>query len=325
MDELATLQSATMAEQIHKRPELAKPTIDHIEKLIEIAARMRRWPELEQAVDALIEAKRAVVAWWDKHVPEQGRPKKNAAPALFSMADAEAQTGLKQYQISRLREVVEDPDSYRQHVIERARIEAGLDNERFEEAEEKDEERDPNARRPQPKRSGRDLWPTPASLIETVTLHVLPVLPDGAIWECAAGDGRLAEAIREAGRDTYASDIFPRRGIEKRDFLADDAIKDTIVLTNPPYNMTDRFIDHGLELMDDGTIKGLVLLLRHDHLQAGGRIEAFNRASLEVHCNWRPTWIVGTEAKSPRWSFHWIIWASGLRRRPPLYIKEPAA
>jgi hypothetical protein len=64
----------------------------------------------------------------------------------------------------------------------------------------------------------------------------------------------------------------------------------------------------------------LVLLLRLDHLQAGSRADAFNRATLEVHCNWRTLW-AEDRGESGRWSSHWISWLNQARRAP-LYLRE---
>ena len=36
---------------------------------------------------------------------------------------------------------------------------------------------DPVARRPAPKRTGKDFWPTPANLTAALIQHVLPLLP----------------------------------------------------------------------------------------------------------------------------------------------------
>ena len=69
---------------------------------------------------------------------------------------------------------------------------------------------DPASLRPQPKPDPCALWPTPPCLTWALITHVLPRLPQGPIWECAAGDGRLADAMRGAGRVVHASDIVPR-------------------------------------------------------------------------------------------------------------------
>ena len=66
-----------------------------------------------------------------------------------------------------------------------------------------DPRRQDAALRPQPSRDGADYWPTPASLIGALIPHVLPTLPAGPVWECAAGDGRLAAAMRDARRHDW--------------------------------------------------------------------------------------------------------------------------
>jgi hypothetical protein len=186
--------------------------------------------------------------------------------------------------------------------------------------------KDPSALRPQPVREGPDFWPTPFDLISVLVRHVLPELPVvSPIWECAAGDGRLATAIRAAGRDVIATDLYPQDSSAPHDFLDDEVPAEAagaIAITNPPYNKSAEFLAHGLALLDRRVIDGLVLLLRHDHLMSSEKIDAFNRAVREVHCNWRPLWIEGTDG-NPRWSFHWLAWHAG-PRRAPLYLREEA-
>lgn len=182
---------------------------------------------------------------------------------------------------------------------------------------------DPAAQRGQPARIGPDFWPTPDSLVRAFIRYVLPDLPPGPIWECAAGDGRLAKAIAQAGRRVIATDLYPQDGRAPVDFIRPDPPANTegsIAVTNPPYNRSEEFLASGLDLLDAGWIRGLVLLLRHDHLMAASRTEIFNRAVREVHCNWRPIWIDDSDG-NPRWSFHWLIWHPGTRC-PPLYLDE---
>ena len=145
----------------------------------------------------------------------------------------------------------------------------------------------------------------------------------GAASEPAAGNLRLAAMIRLAGREVIASDLHPRDGSAPLDFLHDaapDTTRGAIVVTNPPYNALDAFIARGLDLLDRDHVRVLVLLLRHDHLTAGSRVATLNRATREVHCNWRPRWIAGSNG-SPRWSFAWLVWTKG-PRRPPLYLRR---
>src|SRR5215471_19936339 len=52
----------------------------------------------------------------------------------------------------------------------------------------------------------RDLYPTPAWVIDALAEHV--ALHGLTVWECACGDGRMAEALRSAGcAGVYATDI----------------------------------------------------------------------------------------------------------------------
>jgi hypothetical protein len=138
---------------------------------------------------------------------------------------------------------------------------------------------------------------------------VLPELPTAAIWECAAGDGRLARALGAAGYAVLASDIDPRaEGIERRDFLGEaPPSSGLVVATNPPFCAIDRFLARGLHLLDDGLIAGLVLLVRCDTLTAVSRADAFNRAAGISTCCWRPVWIEGSKGNG-RWSNAWVWW-----------------
>ena len=55
------------------------------------------------------------------------------------------------------------------------------------------------ALRPQPRREGPDNWPTPSCLAAALIRDVLPELPAGPLWECAAGNGEWAVSFRKVG------------------------------------------------------------------------------------------------------------------------------
>ena len=158
------------------------------------------------------------------------------------------------------------------------------------------------ALRPQPTRAGRDFWATPSCLIGALTVDVLPRLPGGPVWEPAAGDRRLAEAIRDTGRIVVATDL------ETCDFLCDNPPGSfASIVTNPPFNKLDEFLYQGLVNLDADVTQSVVFLLRWDHLTAKRRTEALCRAAEIRLCPWRPRWIANTTI-SPRWSFCWVTW-----------------
>ena len=149
--------------------------------------------------------------------------------------------------------------SRRASIIEAAQRKAGL------------RDKDPNAARGQPLRDGPDFWPTPDSLITAARDHVVPHLPAGQIWAIGA---------------EVMTDNNPRDGSPPLDFLTDDPTADDLIaFTNQPFNAADAFLKRGLELLGAGAIRGLVLLLRHDHFMAGSKVDALNRPVFEVHCN----------------------------------------
>jgi hypothetical protein len=182
---------------------------------------------------------------------------------------------------------------------------------------------DPTARRPTPKRADKDFWPTPPELRTALIRYVLPLLPAGVVWECAAGDGVLADALMQGGREVILSDIDPqRRGIMRLDFLKDDpprATRGAILITNPPFNTADEFRERALRLLDSGHLQAVVLLFRADKANTQERAADFNRAAHELTITARTIWIPPADQKKagPRWWFVWITWLAG-RNGPPV-------
>jgi hypothetical protein len=302
--EIATLPQAGA---IRRNPELMKPIQNALRKIIATAAALERWQEVEQATDALIEYQKEFVAWWQAEVDRPGNPQLLQSTATIEVREATRQTGFNKWQVSRWNTALDDVVTYRRHQISAARRKAALEAGRA----------DPSAQRGQPDRNGPDFWPTPDSLIYAAREHMVPFLPPGRLWECACGDGRLGRGIAAE----IMTDKYPQDSSIPLDFLTDDPpADDLIAFTNQPFNAAAEFLTRGLELFDAGAIRGLVLLLRHDHFMAGGKVEALNRAVFEVHCNWRPLWIPDTVA-NPRWAFAWVYWGEG-ERRPPLYVTE---
>lgn len=79
------------------------------------------------------------------------------------------------------------------------------------------------------------------------------------VWENAVGQGDLAEPIREAGKLKAVSDIVDRgyypEGISTKynlDFLTFNKIWKGDIVTNPPYKFAKEFVEHSLELIQDG-------------------------------------------------------------------------
>lgn len=80
--------------------------------------------------------------------------------------------------------------------------------------------------------------------------------PSHYIWECAAGEGHLAERLKEMGFEVETSDIVERN--YKLDYI-DDFLKcpdfgfnsDMDILTNPPYKYAKEFVLKALNLVSE--------------------------------------------------------------------------
>lgn len=81
-------------------------------------------------------------------------------------------------------------------------------------------------------------------------------MPRKCIWEPAAGNGHLAERLRDYGYYVIASDIVERNYKLDfvRDFLQIEAVDtyDHDILTNPPYKYAKEFVLKALDLVGDG-------------------------------------------------------------------------
>jgi hypothetical protein len=111
---------------------------------------------------------------------------------------------------------------------------------------------------------GPDFYPTPEwatyALIDNERF-------EGRIWEPACGDGSMVKVLRDTGSHVDASDLFDRGyGEVGVDFLKSDRQIENIV-TNPPYNSAEGFVEAGLR---QATNK-LCLLLRLAFLEGGNR------------------------------------------------------
>ena len=111
---------------------------------------------------------------------------------------------------------------------------------------------------------GPDFFPTPRwatqALVDNESF-------EGEIWEPACGNGEMAEVLRLAGHQVTASDLYDRGyGIPGTDFLTAHRETDNII-TNPPYNCAEGFVEVGLRLAK----RKFALLLRLSFLEGAHR------------------------------------------------------
>jgi hypothetical protein len=91
---------------------------------------------------------------------------------------------------------------------------------------------------------GPDFFPTPAwathALIDNEKLS-------GDIWESACGDGAMSKVLEHTGRPVISSDLYDRGyGDAGVDFLKPRR-RAANIITNPPYNAAEGFVQAGLQ------------------------------------------------------------------------------
>ena len=99
----------------------------------------------------------------------------------------------------------------------------------------------------------------------------------GCIWECACGQGHLAEELKRNGYTVKATDIIDRGyGDGIGDFLKQETrVWHTSILTNPPFKLAEQFVEKGIDLIQDGY--NLCLFLKIQFLEGQKRKELFKK------------------------------------------------
>lgn len=98
----------------------------------------------------------------------------------------------------------------------------------------------------------RDMFETPRYATELL----LPYIPKNikAIWECAAGNRRIANVFEEKGYTVFATDIRGSDRVAFGNFLEDSPPKEVLqnrknvaIVTNPPFSIKELFVLKAME------------------------------------------------------------------------------
>ena len=132
----------------------------------------------------------------------------------------------------------------------------------------------------------------------------------GEIWECACGQGKMLNVIRESGYECRGSDI-----LTGTNFLLESQKADNII-TNPPYNLALQFAIQGLRLAE----KKLALFLRLNFLEGQKRYSFFKSSPLKtvyIFSKRQTLSATGVE-KGGTIAYAWYVWEQGYTGSPQL-------
>ena len=123
-------------------------------------------------------------------------------------------------------------------------------------------------------RESDDYYATDPKAAELL-LEVEPDLKN--IWECACGEGHLAEVFKKSNKLKLATDIIDRGyGDGVKDFLDKNITNyDGDIATNPPYKYAEDFVEKALEIVPNGN--KVCMFLRVLFLESKSRKKLFEK------------------------------------------------
>jgi len=159
-------------------------------------------------------------------------------------------------------------------------------------------------------RSKTDFYQTPPDATQAL-VDFLALEKDTRIWECACGEGLMADALKQNGYTVFATDLHDYGyGIAGSDFLqARQAYFCTWIITNPPFSKSYKFIEKAL-LFLEGEIDGFAFLLKSQYWHAKSRYDLFMRhpPAYVLPLTWRPDFEFGRRGGAPTMEIQWCVW-----------------
>ena len=145
-----------------------------------------------------------------------------------------------------------------------------------------------------------------------------------SIWENACGGCHITNVLKTHGYNVFSSDLIDRKNPSQNaviDFLTyKDSGKKIDIITNPPYKYAKEFVEHSIELIEDGC--KVAMFLKLTFLEGGGRKELFKKYppkrihvfSKRVNCAKN-----GNEKEfneSSAVCYAWFVWEKGNKENP---------
>lgn len=165
-----------------------------------------------------------------------------------------------------------------------------------------------------------DFYPTPwqvtRALVQEIGFDSLKVL------EPAAGNYAMAAEIERAGYQVEALDINPRDDrVKQGNFFDLKATDAKTIITNPPFNLARKFIEHSFDVLK---VSNLALLLKSTFWHASTRSDLFERYPPTHVCalTWRPDFM---SKGNPTMDCCWFVWTDNNDDRVTEYrlLKKP--
>ena len=178
-------------------------------------------------------------------------------------------------------------------------------------------------------REDEDFYATPTMAVQKlINAFGSELSRDKCILDPCVGKGHILKPFRDAGYTVEGTDLIERNDLwdssivypGEHDFLKrSEPIKDSNIVTNPPYKICLDFAKKGMELLDNGLY--MCMLLKIQFLETKARYEFFKQYPpkyIYVFVN-RIGCIPGGETdenKSSAICYAWYIWQKGYAGDP---------
>lgn len=140
---------------------------------------------------------------------------------------------------------------------------------------------------------------------------------NGAIWECACGQGHMSKRLKEYGHDVISTDLIDRGyGKGGVDFFHCTETKAPNIITNPPYKLALEFVQHSLFLLpEDGK---LAMFLKLTFLESEKRRELFEENPPKYVYVFRKRILCAINGEFERLNssaiaYAWYVWEKGYK------------
>jgi hypothetical protein len=148
-------------------------------------------------------------------------------------------------------------------------------------------------------RPATDFYATPEAVTHAL-MRELDLPFHTSIWEPACGDGRMVNVLHEYSSNVIATDIS-----SGHDFLNSNIQVDWII-TNPPFILSHKFIEHAYEL----GVEGFAFLLKSQYWHSAKRESLFRSTCPYAFypLTWRADFLFGAKGGGPTMDVAWVVW-----------------
>lgn len=139
---------------------------------------------------------------------------------------------------------------------------------------------------------------------------------NGPILEPACGEGHISEVLKEHGYKVVSRDLVDRGYGEVADFLKGKEKWQGDIVTNPPYNYAQEFVEKALDMVEDGC--KVAMFLKVLFLEGKKRKLLYKKhppkrvwvSSSRLKCSLNGSF---DEKSSGAVAYAWFIWEKGFK------------